>query len=104
MTKFRGGGEIGHIRSSWPFVTLEVNESEIRLNIVIKEVAIQRDNVIRIELKSGLLASKVMIKHGNPTIEENVQFWTFSPESVMREIRAKGYPTTYGRKLPPWWI
>ena len=74
-------------------MTLEVNDSEIRLNTVIQEVTIQRDNIVKIESKRGLLASKVIVKHGNPSIKENVQFWTFSPDSVMSEIRAKGYPT-----------
>ena len=93
MTKFRGGGQIGRTISSWPFVALDISDDEIRLSIVLEEVTLKKENIVKVEFKKGLLASKIIFKHSNPLLKINIQFWTFSPDSVMNEIRARGYPT-----------
>jgi len=94
MTRFRGGGQIGRVQSSWPFVTFEVLDHEIRLNTVVQEVTIARDQIVQIRCQRGLLVSKVIVEHRAPAIKENVQFWTFSPDAVMNVVRGKGYPAS----------
>jgi len=92
MATFRAGGEIGHMRSSWPFVTLDINENAICLSMIIRKAVIKRENVTKVVCKKGPFSSAIIIMHNDPSNKENLQFWTASPEIVMAEIRAKGYP------------
>jgi len=92
VVRFRGGGEIGHMRSSWPFVTLDVAGDELCLNIVLRKAAIKRGNVTKVVCEKGPAFSAIIIRHNDPEKKANLQFWTPSPDNVMSAIRAMGYP------------
>lgn len=92
MVRFRGGGEIGHLRSSWPFVTLDVTADEIRLSIVLRKAVVRREHVTKVMCEKGPAFSAIIVRHDDPHVKANLQFWTPSPEEVMSGFRAMGYP------------
>jgi hypothetical protein len=92
MATFRAGGEIGHMRSSWPFVTLDISENAICLSMILRKAVIKREHVTKVVCKKGPFSSAIIILHNDPSNKENLEFWTASPEKVMAEVRARGYP------------
>jgi hypothetical protein len=92
VVRFRGGGEIGHMRSSWPFVTLDISDDEICLSIVLRKAVIERRSVQKIVCEKGPAYSAIIVRHNDPQKKANLQFWTASPDEVMSQLRAMGYP------------
>ena len=92
--KFRGGGQIGRIRSSWPFVTLTVRRDRLVLSVPLAGTCtFEPKDIVAIEPIPDLLARGLRIRHRVATYKENVEFLTFrDPRSILEAIRQTGFP------------
>ena len=91
----RGGGRIGWLHASWPFVTLRANREEIILDMGFSEkYKFRPDQVISID-KYGIipvLGWGVQIKHTVTEYPEKIIFYCFmDPENIIKELRTLGF-------------
>lgn len=94
--KFRGGAQIGLIRTSWPFVTLTVSKDKLILNAPLagKYSFVPKD-IVSIEPISAFMTRGLKIRHRVKGYKENVEFLTFQdPQSVVDQIRSIGFSVT----------
>lgn len=80
------------MRSSWPFVTLDVVGDELRLSIVLRKAVVKRDRITKVVCEKGPIFSSIILVHDDPEIKANLQFWTTSPGEVISALRTAGYP------------
>ncbi len=92
VSEHRGGGRFGTVRNSWPFVTLEIRVDSISMRTIFQEVRMKREAIQTIILQRYFLNHRCIFKHNDPTIEKDIEFWTFSPKSVAQSLRSHGYP------------
>lgn len=92
--KFRGGGQIGRLRSSWPFVTLTVNRDRLVLNVpLVGTCTFEPKDIVAIEPIPDLLSRGLRIRHRVAACKENVEFLTFrDPRAIIEAIRQTGFP------------
>jgi hypothetical protein len=92
--KFRGGGQIGKVRSSWPFVTLTVSRDRLVLNVpMVGACAFEPKDIVAIEPIPDLLSRGLRIRHRVEGCKENVEFLSFrDPRGIIDEIRKIGFP------------
>ena len=91
---FTGGGQIGKVFSSWPFVKLTVKDSEIRLSTGVQETTIARENIIRVKFKKRLFASEFKFEHNAIGKNPSIEFWSFSPAVVLDALKKYNYEIT----------
>lgn len=94
--KFRGGAQIGRIRTSWPFGTLTVRKDRLVLKAPLAgNYTFGPEDVVSIEPIADLLARGLRIRHRVDAYKENVEFLTFrDPRRILEEIRQIGFPVT----------
>jgi hypothetical protein len=63
----------------------------------LQEVRIKRESIQAIILQKYFLNYRFIFKHNDPTIKEEIEFWTFSPDAVANALRSQGYPVSEGR-------
>ena len=97
MSKHTGGGKFGKVRNSWPFVTLTINDDGISMRTIFQEVRMKRESIQTIILQRNFLNYRFVFKHNDPTIEKELEFWTFSPDPVANALRSQGYSVLEGR-------
>jgi hypothetical protein len=92
--KFRGGAQIGKIRTSWPFVTLTVRKDRLVLKAPLAgNYTFEPNDIVLIEPIPDLLTRGLRIRHRVEAYKENVEFLTFrDPRSIIEEIRKIGFP------------
>ncbi len=92
--KFRGGAQIGRIRTSWPFVTLTVRKDRLVLKAPLAgNYTFEPKDIVSIEPIPDLLARGLRIRHRVEAYKEKVDFLTFrDPRSILEEIRKTGFP------------
>ena len=92
--KFRGGAQIGKIRTSWPFVTLTVRKDRLVLKAPLAgNYTFEPKDIVSIKPIPDLLARGLRIEHRVQAYKEKVEFLTFrDPRSVIEEIRKIGFP------------
>ena len=92
--KFRGGAQIGRIRTSWPFVTLTVGKDRLVLKAPFAgSYTFEPKDIVSIEPIADLLARGLRIRHRVEAYKEKVEFLTFrDPRSIIEEIRRTGFP------------
>ena len=91
MSEHRGGGKFGKVQNSWPFVKLTINEDGISMRTIIQEVQLKRESIRAIILHRGFLNSRFVFKHDDPAIKKEIEFWTFSPDSIANALKSQGY-------------
>jgi hypothetical protein len=97
MSKHIGGGKFGNVRNSWPFVKLTIESNSISMKTILQEVRMKREWIQAIILQKNFLNYRFIFKHNEPTIEREIEFWSFSPDPVVNSLRAKGYSVSEGR-------
>jgi hypothetical protein len=92
--KFRGGAQIGLVRTSWPFVTLTVSKDKLILNAPLAgKYTFEPKDIVSIEPVAALMTRGLKIRHRVRGYKENVEFLTFqNPQSVIDQIKAIGFP------------
>src|SRR3970040_1157468 len=92
--KFRGGAQIGMIRTSWPFVTLTVSKDKVILNVPLAgKYSFEPKDIVSIEPISAFMTRGLKIRHRVKGYKENVEFLTFhDAQSVINQIRLIGFP------------
>ncbi len=92
--KFRGGAQIGRIRTSWPFVTLTVRKDRLVLKAPLAgNYTFTPKDIVSIEPIPDPLARGLRIRHRVEAYKEKVDFLTLrDPRSVLEEIRRIGFP------------
>ncbi len=94
MSKHTGGGKFGKVRNSWPFVTLAIETDGISIRTIFQEVRIKRKFIQTIIKQRNVLNHRFIFNHTDPTIQREIEFWTFSPGSVANDLLSKGYPVS----------
>ena len=96
VLKFRGGAQIGRIRTSWPFVTLTVRKDQLVLKAPLAgNYAFAPKDIVSIEPIAERFVRGLRIRHRVDTYKENVEFLTFGdPRRILEEIRKIGFPVT----------
>ena len=96
MSEHRGGGKFGKVQNSWPFVKLTINNDGISMRTIIQEVQMKRGSIREIILQRGFFNSRFVFKHDDPTIKQELEFWTFSPDSIANALKSQGYSVSEG--------
>ena len=96
MSEHRGGGKFGKVQNSWPFVKLTISDDGISMRTIIQEVQMKRGSIRAIILQRGFLNSRFVFKHDDPTINQELEFWTFSPDSIANALKSQGYSVSEG--------
>jgi hypothetical protein len=91
VIQHRGGSKFGRTQNSWPFVKLTIADDSIAMKTVLQEVVIKREWLQSIVLRRYVIIYKVIFRHNEPTLPELIEFWTYSPDSVLDSLRTKGY-------------
>lgn len=97
MSEHRGGGQFGNVRNSWPFVKLTISSDGISMKTILQEVRMKRESIRAIILQRGFLNSHFIFKHDDPKIKKEIEFWTFSPDSIADALKSQGYSVSEGR-------
>ncbi len=97
MSKHTGGGKFGRSRNSWPFVTLTISEDSISIKTFLQGVRIKREFIQEIILQRYFINYRFIFKHNDPVIEKEIEFWTFSPDSVTKALRSQRYSVLEAR-------
>lgn len=92
--KFRGGAQIGKIRTSWPFCTLTVRADRLVLKAPLAgNYTFQAKDIVAIEPIPDRFARGLRIRHRVEGYKENVEFLTFGdPRPMIEQIRQTGFP------------
>jgi len=96
LSEHRGGGKFGKVQNSWPFVKLTINGDGISMRTIIQEVQLKRESIRAIILQRGFLNSRFVFKHDDSTIKQELEFWTFSPDSIANALKSQGYSISEG--------
>jgi hypothetical protein len=97
LSTHTGGGKFGKVRNSWPFVKLTIDDDSISLETILQEVRLKREWIQSIILQRNFLNHRFIFKHTEPTIEKEIEFWSFSPKPVVNALRSKGYSVSEGK-------
>jgi hypothetical protein len=97
MSDHRGGGKFGHVWNSWPFVTLTISAEGIVLRTLLQEVRLKREAIQGIVLQRNVVNYRFVFHHEDPTVKNEIEFWTFSPEPVAQALRDHGYSVSDAR-------
>lgn len=92
--KFRGGAQIGRIRTSWPFVTLTVRKDRLVLKAPLAgNYSFGPQDIVSIEPIADRFVRGLRIRHRVDAYKENVEFLTFGdPRRILQEISEIGFP------------
>jgi len=97
VSKHTGGGKFGKVHNSWPFVKLTINDDGVLLSTMLQEVRMKRGSIETVILRRCFLNYRFIFRHNDPTIKEEIEFWTFSPDAVAKSLKAQGYPVSENR-------
>jgi len=97
LTKHRGGGKFGKSQNSWPFVTMIITDDSIVMSTMLETANMKREFIQEIILKRYFINYKFIFKHNDPSIKQEIEFWTFSPDPVKNALRLQGYSVSEGR-------
>jgi hypothetical protein len=97
MSEHRGGGQFGKSQNSWPFVKLTINSDGISLKTILQEVRMKRESIRAIILQRGFINCRFIFEHDDPAIKKEIEFWTFSPDSIANALKSQGYSVSEGR-------
>jgi hypothetical protein len=66
------------------------------MRTIIQEVRMKRESIRAIILQRGFLNSRFIFEHDDPTIKQELEFWTFSPDSIATALKSQGYSVSEG--------
>lgn len=78
-------------------MTLTVNNDAISMKTLLQQVRINRNSIQTIEMKRNFINHRFIFRHNDPSIEKDLEFWTFSPSPVAADLRSQGYLVSEGR-------
>ena len=96
MSKHRGGGKFGKVQNSWPFVKLTITNDGISMKTILQEVQMKRELIRAIILRRGFISNRFIFVHDDPAIKKEIEFWTFSPDSIANALKSQGYSVSEG--------
>ncbi len=97
MSKHRGGGKFGKLRSSWPFVKLTITNDGISMKTILQEVQMKRESIREIILQRNILNWRFIFVHNDPVIKKEIEFWSFSPDKIANALKSQGYAVSEGK-------
>lgn len=68
------------------------------MKTLLQEVHLKRESIQAIILQRYFINYRFIFKHNDPATEEEIEFWTFSPDSVAADLKSQGYPMSEGRQ------
>jgi hypothetical protein len=96
MSAHRGGGKFGKLQNSWPFVKLTITNDGISMKTILQEVQMKRELIRAIILRRGFINNRFIFEHDDPAIKKEIEFWTFSPDSIATALKSQGYSVSEG--------
>lgn len=84
------------VRVTYPFAEIEVFPDKIVfkvnvLRIYKKEIILEKNEIIKIELKRGLYSKGCVFSHTNTKVDKILAFWSLSPKKLMENLTKMGY-------------
>lgn len=71
-----GGGRIGDVTYSFPFVKVLLTEQELIINYPLKnKICFRREDIESIDVYVGLIGKGLQIRHNLSSVEQHVVFW-----------------------------
>jgi hypothetical protein len=67
------------------------------MRTILQQVWMKRESIQTIMIQRNFLNYRFVFKHNDPTIEKEIEFWTFSPDPVANALRSQGYSVLEGR-------
>ncbi len=67
------------------------------MKTILQRVRMKRQFIQEIILQRYFLNYRFIFKHNDPTIEKEIEFWTFFPGSVTKALRSQRYSVLEGR-------
>lgn len=91
----RGGARIGWLRFSWPFATLTITQSMLKLSVaLIGDYAFTCEQVIAIEPNTfiPMISGGIRIRHNVSDLPRMIMFyWNGNPDDLINTIRSAGF-------------
>jgi hypothetical protein len=96
LSDHRGGGKFGKLQNSWPFVKLTITNDGIAMKTILQKVQMKRESIQEIILQRNILNWRFIFVHNDPAIKKEIEFWTFSPDSIANALKSQGYSVSEG--------
>lgn len=105
VVSFTGGGRIGSINATWPFVSLKAESNSLEISSgLIGKYTFNPDQVVELANHTVIpvLGWGVKIVHNREDVPDNIIFWSFeSPETVIGKIKRTGFMPSADRSSMP---
>ena len=84
------------VNATYPFAKIEVLPDKIVfkvnvLRIYKKEIALEKNEIVKIELKHYFLNKGFLFSHTNMSADKILVFWSFSPKKLLDHLIEMGY-------------
>jgi hypothetical protein len=86
-----GGGTFLAFNASWPFASLQADDSALTLSCLGKRWVFPKSSIRRLSKHSGLFSVGLRIEHSVAGYSEIIVFWTFRFAHLQRELEQRGY-------------
>jgi hypothetical protein len=63
---------------------------------MLQEVELGRGSIQTVVLRKCFLNHRFIFKHNDPAVKERIEFWTFSPDPVVKALKSQGYSVSEG--------
>jgi hypothetical protein len=74
-----------------------ITNDGITMKTFLQEVRMKRESIQTIILQKYFLNYRFIFMHNDPTIKKEIEFWTFSPDPVAKDLRTQGYTVSDGK-------
>ena len=85
-----GGARISSFNATWPFATIEVTDSELRLRGFWKCWTFPKNQITRLS-EHRSFSTGLRIQHGIESYTPFIVFWTFGYGELKRALEKRGY-------------
>jgi hypothetical protein len=88
--KQTGGARISLFNATWPFATIEITDSEVRLRCFWRGWTFPKNQIIRLS-KERSFSTGLRIQHDIDSYAKFIVFWTFGFGKLKRALEERGY-------------
>jgi hypothetical protein len=86
-----GGGAFLAFNATWPFASVQVEDSALTLSCFGKRWVFPKSSIRRLSKHHGLFSVGLRIEHNIDGYAEFIVFWTFRFSHLQRELEQRGY-------------
>ena len=86
-----GRSRLSALNASWPFASLQVQESELALSCFGKHWSFPKASVLRLSKHRGVFSTGLRIEHDLEGCEAFLVFWTFRFDRLRDELEQRGF-------------